>query len=79
MKTAVVPMLYRVVATVDMGSPAGMVLIPAGDFIMGLEGHSWGEPLHPNTISGFYMDHFEGTKALGDENARGRCLWLGHQ
>lgn len=52
--------------------PAGMVLIPAGDFVMGLQsggGGPWSTdlPIHTNTLSAFYLDQFEVTKALWDE------------
>jgi formylglycine-generating enzyme required for sulfatase activity len=50
--------------------PPGMVLIPAGPFTMGDtfgEGYSDEVPLHTNTISAFYMDRYEVTKALWDE------------
>ena len=51
--------------------PPGMVLIPAGPFVMGNtfpgEGDSDELPLHTNQLSAFYMDKFEVTKALWDE------------
>jgi formylglycine-generating enzyme required for sulfatase activity len=49
--------------------PAGMVLIPAGSFVMGdtLDGISAALPLHTNQLSAFYMDKFDVTKALWDE------------
>jgi formylglycine-generating enzyme required for sulfatase activity len=50
--------------------PSGMVLIPAGDFVMGdafAEGSSDELPLHTNTVSAFYMDATEVTKAKWDE------------
>lgn len=49
--------------------PAGMVLIPAGDFTMGDtfgEGNDNELPLHTNTVSAFYMDETETTKAKWD-------------
>lgn len=51
-------------------TPAGMSLIPAGEFVMGDtfgEGYSDEFPLHTNYISGFFMDKYEVTKALWDE------------
>ncbi len=50
-------------------APPGMVLIPAGPFVMGdtLDGDSYALPLHTNQISAFYMDKYEVTKALWDE------------
>lgn len=48
----------------------GMVLIPAGDFVMGdafYEGNTDELPVHTNTISAFYMDVTEVTKAKWDE------------
>jgi formylglycine-generating enzyme required for sulfatase activity len=53
-------------------APAGMALIPAGEFVMGdsFGGEGWAEaelPLHTNYISAFYMDQYEVTKALWDE------------
>jgi formylglycine-generating enzyme required for sulfatase activity len=50
--------------------PPGMVLVPAGPFVMGDtfgEGYSDELPLHTNQISAFYMDRYEVTKALWDE------------
>lgn len=69
--TASVPMLYRVVATMP---PPGMALIPAGDFAMGnattallvAEGAADELPQHTVSVSAFYMDVFEVTKALWD-------------
>ncbi len=52
--------------------PAGMVLIPAGSFQMGdsfNEGQSGARPVHTVTVSAFYMDRYEVTKALWDEVA----------
>jgi formylglycine-generating enzyme required for sulfatase activity len=50
--------------------PAGMVLIPAGDFVMGDtfdEGFGTFElPLHTVTVSAFYMDETEVTKTQWD-------------
>jgi len=51
-------------------SPAGMVLIPAGPFEMGRQsGSGDGDelPVHTVTVSAFYLDQFEVTKALWDE------------
>jgi formylglycine-generating enzyme required for sulfatase activity len=66
-------MVVRVIA--DDGSapgppPAGMVLIPAGDFEMGRQSGSGGGnelPVHTVTVSAFYLDQFEVTKALWDD------------
>jgi len=64
-----VPMFYRV-----RGTPVhpGMALIPAGAFEMGnstdaTEGDTDELPLHTVSVSGFYMDRTEVTKALWDE------------
>ena len=49
--------------------PLGMALIPAGDFVMGDtfgEGEGDELPLHTNTLSAFYMDQTEVTKAQWD-------------
>jgi len=73
--TRLVPMLYRVVATVASQAPAGMSLIPAGSFQMG---NTYGStvnpslgypsnvepeelPVHTATTSAFYIDKFEVT------------------
>ncbi len=59
---------YRVVSSPQ--DPAGMVLIPAGSFIMGntfSEGNSGELPVHSVFVSPFYMDKREVTKALWDE------------
>ena len=51
-------------------SPAGMVLIPAGPFVMGRQsgsGQTDELPVHTVTLSAFYMDKFEVTKALWDD------------
>jgi formylglycine-generating enzyme required for sulfatase activity len=55
-----------------MPVPETMVLIPAGSFAMGDsfgEGSSSQRPVHTVTVSAFYMDKFEVTKALWDEVA----------
>ena len=67
-----VPMFYRVRGTpptTNPPAPAGMVLIPAGPFVMGdtLDGDPYALPLHTNHISAFYMDRTDVTKALWDE------------
>ena len=66
-------MLYRVVATVtNPPVPPGMVLIPAGSFMMGdsfSEGYSRELPVHGVSVSAFYMDATEVTKAQWDEVA----------
>ena len=48
---------------------AGMVLIPAGSFQMGdaIDGDSTAMPVHTVTLSAFYLDKYEVTKALWDE------------
>ena len=68
--TTAVPMVYRVVAVVN-NPPPNMSLIPAGVFAMG---DAFGEdintneiPLHIISISAFYIDKYEVTKALWDE------------
>ncbi len=66
-------MVVRVIA--DDGSapgppPAGMALIPAGSFQMGRQSGSGGSdelPVHTVTLSAFYLDQFEVTKALWDD------------
>ncbi len=64
-------MRFRVTAD-DAGvpPPAGMALIPAGSFTMGdslSEGWSDELPLHTVSVSAFYMDKYDVTKALWDE------------
>jgi len=64
-------MRFRITAN-DGGSiaPEGMVLIPAGSFQMGdnfNEGDSDELPVHTVTVSAFYLDKYEVTKALWDE------------
>ena len=57
-------------AIVSADPPAGMVLIPKGDFAMGRQSGSGGVdelPVHMVTVSTFYLDKFEVTKALWDE------------
>jgi formylglycine-generating enzyme required for sulfatase activity len=63
------PAFYRLRQQASSPAPAGMVLIPAGPFVMGdtLDGSSSALPLHTNQISAFYMDKYEVTKALWDE------------
>jgi formylglycine-generating enzyme required for sulfatase activity len=54
----------------DDTAPLGMVLIPAGSFVMGdtfSEGDADECPTHTVYVSAFYMDKFEVTKALWDE------------
>ena len=54
------------------GPSARMELIPAGSFQMGdsfSEGGSNERPVHTVTVSAFYMDQYEVTKALWDEVA----------
>ncbi|MEN8740351.1 MAG: SUMF1/EgtB/PvdO family nonheme iron enzyme [Phaeobacter gallaeciensis] len=47
--------------------PAGMVLIPAGPFEMGNGATAPEGPVHTVTVSAFYLDQFEVTKALWDD------------
>jgi formylglycine-generating enzyme len=57
----------------DPNPPPGMVLIPAGSFVMGATtnmGHEFGSdevPQHTVYVSAFYMDRHEVTKALWDD------------
>ena len=58
----------------DPNPPAGMVFIPAGSFVMGNatnmlpnEDSSEELPQHTVSVSAFYMDQYEVTKALWDE------------
>ncbi len=54
---------YRVVRF----SPEGMVLIPAGSFVMGdPDGSTFALPLHTVYVSAFFMDQHEVTKAQWD-------------
>jgi len=65
-----VPMFYRVRGEAERLVPEGMVLIPAGTFQMGDslgEGDSDERPVHTVTVSAFYMDKYEVTKALWDD------------
>lgn len=65
--TCSVPMCYRVVAEVTNAVPAGMVLIPAGNFVMGATtnmGHESNDgetPQHAVYVNAFYMDRTEVT------------------
>jgi formylglycine-generating enzyme required for sulfatase activity len=67
-----VPMFYRVRGLPQTNPPVpppGMALIPAGEFTMGdtfAEGWSAELPTHAVTVSAFYMDKYEVTKALWD-------------
>jgi formylglycine-generating enzyme len=61
--------LYRVAELAEV-APAGMVLIPAGHFMMGDtfgEGESRELPVHEVYVSAFYMDQSGVTKRLWDE------------
>lgn len=50
--------------------PLGMVYIPNGSFLMGQgDGIENAKPVHPVTISGFFMDRTEVTRAQWDEYA----------
>jgi formylglycine-generating enzyme required for sulfatase activity len=63
-------MRFKVTAQDTAPAPSGMVLIPPGSFQMGDsfgEGFSEERPVHTVTVSGFYMDRCEVTKALWDE------------
>lgn len=67
-----VPIFYRVRQEVEQAPPTGMVLIPAGPFVMGDvigDTSDWGNerPVHIVYVSAFYMDRTEVTKALWDE------------
>lgn len=75
---AVVVMLIMAAANVgyvvsrQSQPPEGMVLIPRGSFQMGDslgDGYSDERPVHAVTVSAFYMDQYEVTKALWDEVA----------
>jgi formylglycine-generating enzyme required for sulfatase activity len=60
------------VSASDDTSSSGMALIPAGSFTMGNcmdanEGRTDEFPLHTVSVSSFYMDKYEVTKALWDE------------
>ena len=72
---AVFLVLAAVATSCVLSSPppvAEMALIPAGSFAMGdsfAEGYSDERPVHTVTISAFYMDKYEVTKALWDEVA----------
>ena len=64
-----VPMFYRVTMVTNQ-SPAGMLWIDGGEFVMGDTqgvGDSDQAPIHTNFISGFWMDEREVTKAKWDE------------
>jgi formylglycine-generating enzyme required for sulfatase activity len=56
-------------ATSLWGQATNMVLIPAGNFIMGdnLDDDTKSQPVHTNYVSAFYMDKYEVTKALWDD------------
>jgi len=61
---------FKVTAQDAAPVPQGMVLIPAGSFQMGDtigDGSIDERPVHPVTVSTFYMDKYEVTKALWDE------------
>jgi formylglycine-generating enzyme len=61
-----VPMFYRV-RSVTNALPEEMALIPAGDFLMGdANDGMFGEPQHTVTLSAYYMDNYEVTKAKWD-------------
>jgi len=70
--TATTQRFYRVVqySATSSSNPAGMVLIPAGQFLMGdtfNEGEAYELPVHAVDVSSFYMDQFEVTKGLWDQ------------
>ena len=61
---------YRVMAEPLSAPPEGMVRIPGGTFTMGDSfGEGWSDelPLHPVTVSAFYMGETEVTKAEWDD------------
>jgi sulfatase modifying factor 1 len=63
---------YRVVAADISDAPEGMILVPAGSFLMGDTFEdtisAWGErPTHEVYLSSFYMSEQTVTKALWDE------------
>jgi formylglycine-generating enzyme len=65
-------MKVKVTASDTPPAPTGMALIPAGNFSMGdafLEGDSDENPVHTVTVSAFYMDKYEVSKALWEEVA----------
>mgnify|MGYP005832407085 CR=1 FL=1 len=56
----------------EVAPPAGMVLIPAGSFLMGDslgDGKAYELPVHEVMVSAFYMDAYEVTKATWDRVA----------
>jgi len=67
--TVAVPMVYRVIAQLP---PAGMVYIPAGNFVMGNatnvflaeEGEANELPQHNVYVNSFYIDKYEVTRSL---------------
>ncbi|MCK5805720.1 MAG: SUMF1/EgtB/PvdO family nonheme iron enzyme [Lentisphaeria bacterium] len=66
----VVNLQARMIASGMQATSGSMVLIPAGDFVMGDtfgEGYSDELPLHTNSISAFWMDQTETTKEKWDE------------
>jgi formylglycine-generating enzyme required for sulfatase activity len=63
---------FKVTASDIPPAPPGMAFIPAGNFLMGdsAGGGSSNElPVHNISVSAFYMDRYEVTKALWDEVA----------
>jgi formylglycine-generating enzyme required for sulfatase activity len=72
-----VPMFYRVRGQPKPSIPPGMVLIPAGPFLMGdsLDHTTKELPVHTTQVGAFYMDKYEVTGALWDEV---RTWALGH-
>ncbi len=73
--TCSVPMLYRVVMTPLPTNMSGMVMIPAGFFMMGSNTNLFPEaesaelPQHRVFISACYMDRYKVTKGLWDDVA----------
>lgn len=69
MRNLNIKLAIRLAAVAGMNAHAAMVLIPAGSFSMGdpfAEGHANERPVHSVTISAFYMDEREVTKAEWD-------------
>jgi formylglycine-generating enzyme len=61
---------YRVAFSTNNPTPPGMVLIPAGSFMMGdcmNDGSQWDLPVHEVYVSAFYMDRYEVSLALWNE------------
>jgi formylglycine-generating enzyme required for sulfatase activity len=65
------PRFYRVVAlSTNTPQPNGMVLVPAGSFMMGDAFHEYNAdelPVHTVFLSAFYMDQYDVTKGLWND------------